>query len=422
MDFQPLPEDSPDLVGYSKPKLMAIGDSIFNGTRSLSTMPGPVQLSAPAIVARGLGIDDFRVPNYPRPVLFDLEQHIRDGFDTDRLLEECLANAKSWLDSYGIWSNTRFFDNIAIAGAEYKSLSLDTSGHFKVEAKKAYENLQTSSRMDFESIYKLYYAINAAFLLNPSGDPDLDDLTPLEQVASRRPKRLLVNIGSNEGLFRIALTANYSRENINRTKKIPALARNLGIVINKHCEDIENIYFNLLVRPRTIANLAPPSDEELFLTPPNSGYFSSYIGRLFSLNGMKAPAMQKFDKLIAEVNEETKKVLQGILGTRVHFVNLYELSENHDRKHGDEKEPLLVQRGESQHRLCNFPFSTIPICGGFRHGGLFGLDNLHPTLPGYALLANQIGAEISAAENVAYKQFDVQSAYEADTLHSIPTV
>ena len=67
-----------------RPELMAIGDSIYNGTRSLTTNAELARLSVPAQVARAFGWD-FKSPAYPFDVLFNLEALFRaNAFDLTR--------------------------------------------------------------------------------------------------------------------------------------------------------------------------------------------------------------------------------------------------------------------------------------------------------------------------------------------------
>jgi hypothetical protein len=426
IDFRPLKADDANLTGYSRPEMMAIGDSIFNGTRSLSTGPGLAQISVPAMVARGLGLvvgHDFITPTYPRYVLFDLEQHLRQGLSITRLQNECIANAESWVASGGVWSQKRFFDNISIAGAEYKDLIENTSGYFKSQILMLLDQLKHSSGFNPGVIANLYYAINAAFLLNPSGDPDLDDLTPLEQVASRKPKRLLINIGSNNGLFGIGVTANIARAGgdgvtlMQKIKEIPGQAKILAQFLHSYCADIEHIYFNLLIRPRALANLAPATDEEMWNPPPDGGYFPRYVGRLGSLNNISAKGMEELDNLVASVNSATVANMTGVLGGKIHFIDLHKWVGDYDRKHGTEKHPInLILHGRDA-RLSNYPLSVNLVGNGFRHGGLFSLDNMHPTTPGYALIANEIGKEIKSCEiGRAFTPISSQIACDQDTL------
>lgn len=412
MVFMVLPDDHPALLGYMRPEMMAIGDSVFNGTRSLTTGPALARLSPPAMVARGLRISDFRVPDYPRPVLFDLEDELRRGLNLSRLRDCIMSNADAWLQPGAIWSRNRFFDNISIAGAAYGDLHENTAGAYRLKAQLALAAIKAASSLDFKAVQKLYYALNVAFLLNPTNDPDLDDLTPLEQVATRKPKRLLVNIGSNEGLFRAGIGGSYNRAAEDGIGSIPALAEELGAVLARHCGAVEHIYFNLLLRPRTLANLAPRTDEEMFDTPADGGYFSEYLGRIGALGGMSGVKMAAFDDFIKQVNRDTASELIKALGPKLHIVDLYSLSDSFDRKHFGDARSITVRRGNSELRMSNLPITSF--LGG--HGGIFSLDNMHPSTVGYALLANKIGNEVAAGENLAYAETPAQAAYDADTL------
>jgi hypothetical protein len=59
-----------------KCEMMAIGDSLFNGVRSLTINHHLAKWSAPKQVATALGID-FAVPDYPRHVVVDFENWVR---------------------------------------------------------------------------------------------------------------------------------------------------------------------------------------------------------------------------------------------------------------------------------------------------------------------------------------------------------
>src|SRR5437764_15150217 len=97
-----------------RPELMAIGDSIYNGTRSLTTNAELAQLSVPAQVARAFGWE-FKAPAYPFDVLFNLEALFRaNAFNLGTLKAAVIANAQRWLDRTP-WADTDGFDNIAIA-------------------------------------------------------------------------------------------------------------------------------------------------------------------------------------------------------------------------------------------------------------------------------------------------------------------
>ena len=75
-----------------RPELMAIGDSVYNGTRSLTTNTEMARNAVPAQVARAFGWD-FNAPDYPFDVLFNLETIFRTGdFSVRRLKDAVLAN------------------------------------------------------------------------------------------------------------------------------------------------------------------------------------------------------------------------------------------------------------------------------------------------------------------------------------------
>ena len=329
-EFLPLPETSPLLANAGEPEAMAIGDSIFNGVRSATIDGTLARWSPPAQVARDRGWR-MVLPDYRRPVLFDLEAEIRDGIDLGRIRAHVLDNADRWIEERGEWSAHTFFDNISVAGAAYGDLHDATAGDARAKIPGLLERLRSGDGLDFETLAALWFNLNTAFLLNPSGHPELDDLTPLEQVASRKPKRLFINIGSNEGLFRIGVTGSFTRQNRASIGAIPNLARTLAEALRDHCPDVGRIYFNLLIRPRTIANLAPRQDADMFEVP-GDGYFEHYVGRLAALNGMTGAQMRAFDEEIAGVNDETQEAMRQVLGDRIVFVDTYALSTKFDGK------------------------------------------------------------------------------------------
>jgi len=415
-EFLPLAKNSPFLAGYERPEAMAIGDSIFNGVRSATINGGMARWSPPAQLARDRGWP-MRLPDYRRPVLFDLEREVREGVDLKRLRDRILENADRWIEERGEWSAQTFFDNVSIAGAVYGDLHDATAGHARAQIPFLLERLRNSRDLDFAAAAQLWFFLNMAFLLNPSGHPELDDLTPLEQVASRKPKRLFINIGSNEGLFRIGITANYSRANREQIARIPDLAKTLAEALDAHCKDVERIYFNLLVRPRTLGNLAPREDADMY-EYPGAGYFDRYVGRLAMQNGMTGDQMKDFDKEIDKVNDATRKAMTAVLGDRIRFVDTYKTSTAADGKHYGNARMVEVEAGASRYRLSNMPFAAGPF--GFRQGGLFGLDNMHPTSVGYALLAEAMAKEVVAGEGGSKPAISPQSAFDADALLQDP--
>ncbi len=80
----------------NNPDIMAIGDSMYQGIRSLSFLPSVVKHSVPALVAEGLG-KPMVVPDLQQPLLFDMEAELRNG-GLLRLInvirDDCLNNLK----------------------------------------------------------------------------------------------------------------------------------------------------------------------------------------------------------------------------------------------------------------------------------------------------------------------------------------
>src|ERR1043166_1786382 len=163
------------LVAGQQPELMAIGDSLYNGVRSLSITPRLAQLSAPAQVAKNLGFD-FVIPDYPYEILIDVEDFLRGelSFDSftnlkDLLFTQIAANAANWLKRRNRWSNRMFFDNVSNSGATIGSLYSDTARvHRGIAIDLINKLLADRNSFGLPDVANLHYSLNTAFLLNPS--------------------------------------------------------------------------------------------------------------------------------------------------------------------------------------------------------------------------------------------------------------
>ena len=125
------------LQGQMGPDVMAIGASVFNGVRSATITRALAEKAAPVQVARQMG---WRIvtPDYPRPVLLDLEDLIRRIISGQQKLnlaeihQQVRANAEAWLaDLPQGWSTQIVFDNIAIAQAGIEDLVTVNAGALK---------------------------------------------------------------------------------------------------------------------------------------------------------------------------------------------------------------------------------------------------------------------------------------------------
>lgn len=419
-EFKTLDPSHPALRGRMSPPLMAIGDSIFNGTRSLTTSGPLAKASPPAVVAAGLGLSapQFVIPNYPRPVLADFEEQIRQGLNIDRIIAAVVANAEAWMHDFAAaeaavhGDSPILNDNLAIAGATYDDLRSDRAGPARDRAAQAFSWYNTTK--DPAKLIDVYMNVNKAFVLNPSCHPDLDDLSPIELVASRKPQRLLINIGSNDGLFTLAITGKPDDEARATLGSIDQKALDLGELLAEHCADVGKIYVNLLIKPRALANLEHP---DMFEVPLDGRYFDRYFSALLGGRGFTAAEMRDLDDEVQRINRQTQRALSRALGDKVVFVDLYELADRHDAKHYGNARAITLRDGAPLKRVTNRPFRSLV---GARGGGMFSLDNMHLTTVGYALLGNTIGAVIAEAEGVPFTPADYTEVAKADTLLTNP--
>src|SRR3712207_1435363 len=92
-------------VTRPNPELMVIGDSLAQGCRSMTVSKALCDQSWPARVAQEQGWE-FITPDFPRPVLFDLEEEVRrldtltlsvEGFRFQGITDRIRANLDVWL-------------------------------------------------------------------------------------------------------------------------------------------------------------------------------------------------------------------------------------------------------------------------------------------------------------------------------------
>lgn len=390
-----------------RPELMAIGDSIYNGTRSLTTNAELARLSVPAQVARAFGWA-FKSPAYPFDVLFNLETLFRaDSFDLNTLKASVVANAQGWLDR-GRWADDDCYDNIAIAQSLIGDLSSFTYLNHASQIEPLLAELRDGSGIDFGAVIALYEAVNVSFVLNPRRDPASPwaDKTPLEIVAERRPKRLLVNIGINDGIWTVCLEAIKTEFD---PAAIATAMHDLGVRLAEMKAEgqVDNIYFNLIPKASCIANLMPRRDPDR--PPGGSGYFPEYLGRLGQLGGLTAGDMQAIDEEIVALNQAIANDLDEMFPDGgLDFVDTYSMVATRDDKHFRDSKPVWVR---------NWRINNVPLQGFSHKGGFYGLDNLHPTTVGYAVLAQAVCEKIVAVEGIEPVQpIDFQAAFDSDSL------
>ena len=182
---------------------------------------------------------------------------------------------------------------------------------------------------------------------------------------------------------------------------------------------VEEIYFNSLGRPRCVGNLMPEGttghpqhdDYIVWYDHPGADYFDQYENR-FALSPnaygrITGARMKAMDEYVADTNAKIRGIVQAAVGDRLVPVDMYQHLSDHDAKHYGDGEGVVCGRKT----LSNNMFES-GLLGGFRMGGLFGLDGMHPTTVGYGLMAQKVLAAMGQDPG----KIDLMGLCNADTL------
>nr|WP_294544010.1 SGNH/GDSL hydrolase family protein [uncultured Rhodopila sp.] len=393
------------------PEMMAIGDSLFNGVRSLTINKDLAYWSAPAQVARALGLADFVNPDYPRNVVINLEEWLKrleflfDLHDNIKFWDNC---PHSSLDQ---------FDNIAIASAQYADLWNRTADVAQGQLDALHSQLGPDFYWINSHLADQFFAFNTRFLLNPRGTAGAGGLSPLAIVTQRRPRRLLVSIGANNGLWSMGFDAIPSTGRIggdtgpfnqHDLADLKELIRRLSALPGTEdgVQGVEHIYINALPLPSGVANLMPGPN---VADQPKQYYFRSYENSFGFTYGTLSDAQAKLnDQTVQLVNALLRELAQQ--DARIHIVPIDAVISSYDFKHKDNGATIPI--GDKI-------LSNDMVAGntsGWR-GGLMGLDGMHPSIVGYAVMAQAILDEITRYEGVQpLTPPSFQAAYQADTM------
>lgn len=282
------------------------------------------------------------------------------------------------------------------------------------DALKAAKDIAASgATMSLRKLTDLYKALNTCLVLNPGRTPD-DRSTAIDILASAEPKRVLIHIGVNNGLWELLLMADPT-DFANRINPIADM-RTLALHLKESCPATEHFYINLFPKPSAVANLSPPWTGDTAPIPVD-GYYDKYVGHLLGTGGLTRVQMREIDNW---VRDDLNPRVQGAfapLGGRAHFVDLYASAVTYDRKNGTNTKEVILHHGRSPFLLDNRAIEVTPFggLGGFG-GGLFGLDNLHPTIVGYGLIAQSVCDVIAETEGLPAPEIDLQACYDADNL------
>jgi lysophospholipase L1-like esterase len=379
-------------------ELMAIGDSLFNGVRSLTIDKTLAQWSAPAQVAKALGVADFAVPDYPRNVVINFETWIRGIVDIPGILDDISANIAFWNKEPR--SAAAQFDNIAIASTTWDDMCNRTWKTAQAEIELINHQVAAGKTTYNDKLGDLFFAFNTRFILNPTSDPGAPAIAPLQIVAQRKPKRLLVSIGANNGLWQLAFAAfagaPFNTVNGPYGPDQVAQLRAFITALEALPPEIEHIYLNTLPFPSTVPNMMPADDDDLSNKPGPAGFYSTYENRFgFNYGRLSAAQMKSNDQILIDLLAFTRTL---VTDHRIHFVPIDQLLLAYDFK----TTAAANQIPTPKQTLSNLMIDGGPdvSSGGaeFWDGGFAGLDGMHPTIVGYNLMAQAILDTITSSE------------------------
>jgi lysophospholipase L1-like esterase len=396
----------------SNPEMMAIGDSLYNGVRSLTINASLAQWSVPAQVARALNIP-FAVPDYPRNVVVDMERWLRMFPDIAGVAEDVAANINFWLSKPKPASNAAAFDNLAIASTTYSDMYTRTWQTAETEIAQLKATYGSHLTDLGGAIGSLFFAFNTRFLLNPTGDENTPAQSSLAIVAERKPRRLLVSIGSNNGLWSMCFDATVGGFGAQDLSDMNDFMTQLAALP----QAIQHIYINTLGLPSTVSNLMPIPDNAIDTKPGLGHFFANYENRFgFTYGTLTGDQVAALNATVSNVND--KLIAAAAQDPRIHVVRTDQLLLDYDAKHRADAQVVQVPYGSRSLTFTNVMTEAAPwpVEPSFRRGGLQGLDGMHPTVVGYALAAQRVLDAIQAHEGVAAAPLDMQVADRADTL------
>jgi hypothetical protein len=387
------------------PELMVIGDSLPQGCRSLTVTSDFCAQSWPARLAAAQGWD-FVTPDLPRPILFDLETEILDilkphlSFDlADQLKLQGFVgrfnkNLADWVSNQ---RESKFdcFDNIAVAGDLISDLYQQSATNSQGTIDGITSDGATLINVAKEKkIPDLHIAINARFVLNPSQDPAFADFTQMDWVRKRLPKRLIVQIGHNHGLYSVGEDAVVPDAGVTGPDTSGILYFDQWTELAKQLAalpgDVKQIVICLLPKVGAVANLRPVSAER------TDGYATAYEP-VFSIdpNTLNGPELANVDKSIRDANATMQDIMNtaaAATGTtgRMKFISIYDIFDKLDFKNTLDSSKRVTIPGRP--KIDNFYVHRTGLFHGFQlvAGGFENLDGMHASGAGYSLLACKI--------------------------------
>jgi hypothetical protein len=392
------------LIPRPQPKLMVIGDSLAQGCRSLTVGRTFCEQAWPARLAQTQGWE-FVAPDFPRPVLFDLETEVRrldtltftfanlrfEGFET-----RFRANLGDWLAG-GVESAFPCFDNLALSGALIHDLYSRTAASSATEV-ASLTPLGASSAISLQSVGDLHVALNGRFVLNPARDPVFDGFTALDWVRERKPERVIVQIGHNHGLYEVgsrAAVVNIDGSHAAHGTYWDQWGR-LADELAQFPPEVGSVIVTLLPKVGAVANLRAQGVNR------TSGYADTYEPVFApSVGVLSGEELAAVDARIRAANDRIRSIVTTAATTagtagRVKFLDMYALFDGFDYKNSlnparriDLGDGVVVDNryleAATERRHWFSPATRRWIAGGLQ-----SIDGMHPTGCGYALLASEV--------------------------------
>jgi len=431
---------------YERPTLMALGDSIYNGVQSgrinwrLAEWSPPVYVAARLDTIEVNGVADrtgkrsFYTPQYP--ILTTKGRNAEFGANLEAVpgllgllhSNRALAQDLKYLSEVYRPPNGRpLVENLAFSGANSVDLVAMTPRLLRSAATEAIKRGKGRDAFTY---------LNAAFVLNPMRLDCLDDMTPLEQVALRKPRFVIINIGANNGIWRAGFNGSrFDDPACNAVEAVPAkkgrsrcsgtirqfldgdLRADIRTIMAElaKVDGVEGVYINGLIRPSRVANLVPTSDQSLVEDP---AYAATYRLDLFgSKRVIPGTQVWRTDIDVDGVNRRLKSDIEAANGPgrpKFVFVDIDTAMAPVDYKRclgstgtprpgcNDGGKPFPL--GKDLGLTCSVSVNNLParvngnqlgsrrddFCKAIESGGLFSIDNMHPSSIGYSLIAQAV--------------------------------
>jgi hypothetical protein len=439
------------------PELMVIGDSLAQGCRSLSVKRDYCAQSWGARIAQSQGWN-FITPDFPRPIVFDLEQEIRRlnllsvalaVITFEGLMQRIKENQLAWFASTPSDSQFPCFDNLGLTGGLICDLYQRTANNSNDEIQRLTDNGKQPITQPAQ-LGDVQLAINGKFTLNPSQNPDFGDFTPLKWVAAREPKRLMVQIGHNHGLFQFGFEAQsvgdpstgLTQPGTSPFQQQPddywTQWQKLGDGLAALPPSVQTILVVLLPKVGAVASLEPGSDKR-------SNNYADFYEPAFipAPNILSGDQVAEADRVIRDtINQRIQKIVtdaaaaKGAVG-RLKFLDSWAYFDSKDYKNYLQT-PRRI-RVDTNHYVDNRylngapPLVNLPWLPGNRlvEGGFQSIDGMHPSGVGYAAIASEamkllgLNHDPSSLLQTAFSddkllsQYPVEMDYLGSILHTL---